>query len=612
MDTFVNPAAAGAASPAAAGRRFGPRLHSRGVEFRLWAPLQDEVRLELDGGAPQAMTRHPDGWHGLDAAGAGPGARYRFVLADGSAVPDPASRHQPEDVHGPSEVVDTAGFGWTDAGWRGRRWAETVIYELHVGAFTGEGTFAAAIPHLAALAELGVTAIELMPIADFPGRWNWGYDGVLPFAPDSRYGRPEDLMRFVDAAHGLGLQVILDVVYNHFGPEGNYLPLYAPIFDPQHHTAWGAAVNFCGDDADEVRAFIIESAVCWVTDYHIDGLRLDAVHALLDEGAPHILEEIATKVRGTTDRRVHLIVENEENDPRWLERDETGVARLYSAQWNDDVHHALHTALTGEGEGYYGDYLGDTTKLGRALAEGFGFQGELMPFRGSARGAPSGHLPPTAFIAFLQNHDQIGNRAFGERIAALADPAAVRAATALLLLLPQIPLLFMGEEWGSKRPFLFFSDFEEGMRDAIRNGRRKEFAHFAAFSNEESRERIPDPTIEETFLAAKLDWSEAETEAARAHRAFCRDLLALRRRSIVPLLADGLAAAGTFEVLGPQAVRVDWRFAGGDLVLHANLGPAPVLLPRPPHGTSLWTEGRLDGDRLAPASVLWTLAEAPR
>jgi malto-oligosyltrehalose trehalohydrolase len=324
-----------------------------------------------------------------------------------------------------------------------------------VGSFTPEGTFRSLIEKLDYLVELGITAIELMPIADFPGSRNWGYDGVLLFAPDSSYGRPEDLKAFVDTAHAKGLMVFLDVVYNHFGPDGNYLPIYAPqFFTDRHETPWGAAVNFDGPNRGPVRQFVINNAPYWIKEFHFDGLRLDAVHAVIDESAKHVLEELAERVRAlTSERHVHLILEEEENQAHWLNRSFRGRAHLYTAQWNDDVHHGLHTAATGEQAGYYADYHGDTVKLARALAEGFAFQGELMVYRSKPRGTRSGHLPPTAFVTFIQNHDQIGNRAFGDRMTTMAPTEAARAIAAVYLLAPQIPMLFMGEEWTAAQPF---------------------------------------------------------------------------------------------------------------------------------------------------------------
>jgi malto-oligosyltrehalose trehalohydrolase len=398
------------------------------VRFRLWAPACEHITVEISG-KELPMHAVDEGWHELVTDRAIEGTHYRFVLPDGMRVPDPASRYQPEDVHGPSELVNPAKWVWTDSGWNGRPWHEAVVYELHIGAFTEAGTFQSTIEKLDYLADLGITAIELMPVADFPGRWNWGYDGVLPYAPGSSYGRPEDLKALVEAAHARGLMIFLDVVYNHFGPDGNYLSLYAPqFFTSRHKTPWGAAVNFDGAGSDVVREFFIQNALYWLNDYHFDGLRLDAVHAILDDSPKHILAELAERVRAVvglefSDREVHLILENDKNQSRYLERDAFATPTLYTAQWNDDVHHVLHTAVTGEAKGYYAEYRGDTEKLGRALAEGFAFQGEMMSYHGGKRGEPSGGLPPASFIAFLQNHDQTGNRAFGERISALGSTA---------------------------------------------------------------------------------------------------------------------------------------------------------------------------------------------
>lgn len=574
---------------------FGAECAADGsARFRLWAPRYAHIRLRLEGGKAVAMRALPEGWHEQLLADLPAGSRYQFLLPDGTAVPDPASRFQPQDVHGPSELIDPTRYVWRDQAWRGRPWNESVLYELHIGAFTAAGTFAAAIERLDHLVRLGVTAIEIMPVADFPGRRNWGYDGVLPFAPDSSYGRPDDLKALVDAAHGAGLMVLLDVVYNHFGPEGNYLSLYAPqFFNARHQTPWGAAINFDAEGSATVREFFVHNALYWLSEYHFDGLRLDAVHAIMDESPVHILEELAGRIRAAAlPRTVHLVLENEHNEAHWLGRDGAGHARLYDAQWNDDVHHVLHVAASGECEGYYEEYRGASDKLGRALAEGFAFQGEPMQYRGSPRGEPSAHLPPSAFIAFLQNHDQVGNRAFGERLSAIAPPAALRAVTALYLLLPQIPMLFMGEEWLSRRPFLFFSDFGRELASAVREGRRQEFARFAAFKDEATRARIPDPQAERTFLDSKLDWEcLAEGEHARTLRWY-RDLLAVRRRHLEPLL-PGLSRAGSYEIIGPGAVLLRWRDGQRrELTLAINLTDQSRSGFAPAPGRLLWQEGR--------------------
>jgi malto-oligosyltrehalose trehalohydrolase len=378
--------------------------------------------------------------------------------------------------------------------WKTGGTEESVIYELHIGTFTSDGTFRAAIDKLDDLVELGVTAIELMPIADFPGARNWGYDGVYLFAPDATYGRPEDLKVLADAAHANGLMIFLDVVYNHFGPDGNYLDAYAcQFFTDRHKTPWGAAINYDGPDSRPVRNFMIHNALYWLEEFHFDGLRLDAVHAIIDDSEMHLLEELADRVRDTFcgERHIHLILENEENEAHRLKRGPGGEPRIYTAQWNDDVHHVLHTAATGEDAGYYAEYRGDTDKLARSLAEGFAFQGEMMAYRGEPRGEPSAHLPPTAFVAFIQNHDQVGNRAFGDRLTASTPAEAVRAIAAIYLLAPQIPMLFMGEEWAAAQPFPFFCDFEAELGEAVRKGRREEFAKFPEFHDERRASVFP-------------------------------------------------------------------------------------------------------------------------
>ena len=604
-----------ATSPAAARQHhmsFGAELWADArVRFRLWAPPHREVQIELDG-ETVAMKPIGEGWHELVTDRARAGTQYRFVLPDGLRVPDPASRYQPEDVHGPSEVVDPAAYAWRDADWNGRPWQEAVVYELHIGAFTPDGTFRAAIDKLDHLVALGVTAIEIMPISDFPGRRNWGYDGVLPYAPDSSYGQPQDLKALVEAAHARGLMVLLDVVYNHFGPEGAYIHPTAPqSFTDRHKTPWGAAINFDGPDSGPVREFVIHNALYWIEEFHLDGLRLDAVHAIIDDTPKHLLEELAERVHAAAPgRHIHLILENEENQAKRLARNENGEPRWYTAQWNDDVHHVLHVAATGETKGYYADYKSDPEKLGRALAEGFAFQGELMPYRGHPRGTSSADLPPTAFVAFIQNHDQVGNRAFGDRVTDFAPAEAVRAIAAVYLLLPQIPMLFMGEEWGSSRSFPFFCDFGPELADAVRQGRREEFARFPEFQDPAMRRRIPDPMAEETFGSAKLDWKEIERTPHSGWLDWYRRVLATRRAEIVPRLA-AIRAGGRYEVLGDSTVLVRWPLREGEtLVLAANLAAMPA--PGFPAGSGrvLWQEGGVGDDgTFAPWTVRWSVEE---
>jgi malto-oligosyltrehalose trehalohydrolase len=587
---------------------FGAELQTDGaVRFRLWAPSHERIELRLQGhDGCLALQRETGGWHSLRTDRATAGSRYQFILPDGTAVPDPASRFQPEDVHGPSEVIDPHSYRWQDLEWRGRPWIEAVLYELHVGCFTAPGTYSGARERLRHLLELGVTAIEIMPLADFPGRRNWGYDGVLPFAPDSSYGEPQQLKAFIDAAHSLGLMLLLDVVYNHFGPDGNYLWLYAPqFFSTRHQTPWGAAINFDGEDSRLVREFFIQNALYWLTEFHFDGLRLDAVHAIVDDSPVHFLTELAQRVRASLPgRHVHLILENDHNEARWLERE----PHRFDAQWNDDVHHVLHVAASGETEGYYHEYAGHTERLGRALAEGFAFQGELMAHSGSARGEACAHLPPSAFVAFIQNHDQIGNRALGERISALAPGNAVRAITALYLLLPQIPLLFMGEEWHSRQPFLFFCDFAGELGATVVNGHRQQFARFAAFREASARARIPDPQAAQSFRDSKLDWQQLPEPGSAIALDWYRQLLAVRRRHLVPLL-PALRRAGEFQVLGASAVVVRWQAAGGtELTLMANLKNDAAAGFPPAPGSLLWLQGDADSTGgLGPWAVRWSL-----
>jgi malto-oligosyltrehalose trehalohydrolase/4-alpha-glucanotransferase len=608
---------AAADGPAATDRavHFGPALlPDGGVRFRLWAPSHRHMRLVLeDQPRVVSMTALRGGWHEAIVPDAGPGTRYRFELTDGRRVADPASRFQPEDVMGPSEVVDPLAYGWSDAAWGGRPWHETVLYEIHVGAFTPEGTFRAAIGKLGHLRDLGVTAVELMPVADFAGRRNWGYDGVLPFAPDSAYGRPDDLKALVDAAHGLGLMVFLDLVYNHFGPEGSWVDAVAPEFlTDRHRTPWGRAMNFDGPGCAQVREFFIANALYWVEEFHVDGLRLDAVHAMVDSSRPHFVEALAERVRRRVGpaRHVHLAVENADNAARFLARDHAGRPRFHDAQWNDDLHHGLHTAATGEREGYYAPYAGRLERLGRALAEGFAFQGEPRGGSEPMCGEPSAHLPPTAFVSFLQNHDHVGNRAQGERIGALAPPEVVRAVAAIYLLAPQIPLLFMGEEWSARQPFPFFCDFQPPLADAVREGRRAEFSGFAAFEDPHASERIPDPIDERTFAAAKLAWDDAGRAPHAEFLAWYRQVLAVRHEHIVPRLAGAPGNTGVYEVLGSSGVSASWHVGDGSrLTVHANLSGSTLGDVRLPRGKRVWVEGQVGDDTLGPWSVAWVLAE---
>ena len=555
-------------------------LTEGGVRFRLWAPKPGRVDLHLDGSV-LPMSRTQSGWFELTTSQAAPGSHYQFVIDGELHVPDPASRFQPQDVHGPSEVVNPQAYAWTDNDWRGRPWEETAIYELHVGAFSPPGTFAGVEEKLDHLANLGITAIELMPVSDFFGKRNWGYDGVLPYAPDSSYGRPEDLKRLIQAAHSKDLMVLLDVVYNHFGPEGNYLRAYAPqFFTDRHHTPWGDGINFDGEHSRIVRDFFIHNALYWLEEFHFDGLRFDAVNAIKDDSNPDILAELAATMRKTigAERHVHLVLENDDNASHYLKRNRGDA--LYDAQWNDDIHHICHVLTSGENDGYYSDYTDRPIQLlGRCLTEGFLFQGQPSPYRnGKRRGEPSRDLLPIRFVGFLQNHDQIGNRAFGERILSFAKPDAVRAIMAILLLSPSPPLLFMGEEFAASTPFLFFCDFEAGLAKAVTEGRRAEFAKFAQFRDEATRKRIPDPNAESTFISSKLDWNSSSESQHVEWLNFYSYLLALRKKEIVPLVRDGnelhpKTAHSSFQV---NSLKVCWQMGNKNLQLLANLGDEVV------------------------------------
>ncbi len=507
------------------------------TRFRLWAPGQDRVDVVMSDGPTVAMTREHDGWFTAEAQ-CGPGTLYCYRLEAGSTVPDPASRLQADDVHDFSQVVDPASYRWRTPEWRGRPWHETVLYELHAGLLGGFAGVRGELPRLAAL---GVTAIELMPVADFPGRRNWGYDGVLPFAPDRAYGTPDELKELIDSAHELGLMVFLDVVYNHFGPDGNYLGLYAPqFFRTDAGTPWGAAIEF---RQSAVRRFFTENALYWLCEYRFDGLRFDAAHAIPDQAW---LDEMAAEARQTVEdgRHIHLVLEHDDNDASHLRRG-------FDAQWNDDAHHAVHLLLTGESDGYYGDYAeAPAEMLARSLSEGFAYQGEPSAYRGGRRrGTASADLPSTAFVFFLQNHDQIGNRPLGDRLTTLVDPAALRAAIALELLSPAIPLIFMGEEGMAATPFQYFTDHREPLAEAVREGRRREFARFSGFGGA----NLPDPNAPQTFEQSRPRPAGEDT--------FHRNLLALRHSKIVPHLA-GARSIGA-QVLGKAAVFARWRLGNG-------------------------------------------------
>ncbi|WP_282397671.1 malto-oligosyltrehalose trehalohydrolase [Pseudomonas sp. PS01298] len=560
-------------------------LDAQHTRFALWAPDAFYVSVELEDGKSIAMLPQAEGWFETEVK-CPAGTRYRFNIDGEMDVPDPASRAQAADVHGWSVVVDPLAYPWRHSHWQGRPWHEAVIYELHVGAMGG---YAEVEKHLPRLAELGVTAIELMPLAQFPGERNWGYDGVLPYAPQSSYGTPEQLKHLVDCAHEHGLAVILDVVYNHFGPDGNYLGQYAAgFFQEDVHTPWGAGIDF---DRREVRNFFLDNALMWLLEYRFDGLRLDAVHAIDNPG---FLQELAQRVRQQVDtgRHVWLVLENELNQASLLKQD-------FDAQWNDDFHNVLHVLLTGETDAYYSDFAKEpTAQLARCLGEGFVYQGHTTR-HGHERGEPSGDLPPTAFVAFLQNHDQIGNRAMGERLHQLCPPQALKAATALLLLSPMIPLMFMGDEVNASEPFLFFTDHHGELAEAVREGRRGEFADFAAFQDPERRDRIPDPNALATFKQS------SPALADHPHAELYRHLLNLRHTHIVPHL-PGTVALGA-QVLADGAVSARWRL-GNSSLLQIDLNLSTTAVDHPAAAHALFQTPAEHGAQLPPYSARVTLS----
>ena len=560
---------------------WGPALLEDGsVRFRLWAPAEPAVTL-LAAGEEIAMRAADDGWHEAETGRAGPGTPYAFRLGDGATIPDPASHAQEGGVEGRSLVVDQGRYVWRNPGWQGRPWQEAVIYELHIGTFTPEGTFRAAIERLPHLRHAGITAIEIMPVAHFTGRRGWGYDGVLHYAPHSAYGAPDDLKALVDAAHGHGMMVLLDVVYNHFGPVGNVLARIAPpFFHPEMHTPWGAGLAF---DEEVVRRYFIDNALLWLLDYRFDGLRLDAVDHIIDDSDRHLLIEMAEEIRqATAGRHVHLVVEDEMSRKGILNRD-GGVARHYTAGWNDEFHHALRVIAAGERQGHYTRFTDDPdATLREAAARGFVLADKAKDRIGAP---PQDPLPPDVNVNFLHNHDQIGNRAFGERLSVLTDPALLNVMTALLMLAPAIPMLFMGEEYGETRPFLFFADFEGELAAAARRGRREQAEKFGGYPEGKTGEDLLDPSDEEAFLSSKLDWARADSPDGRERIALLRQLAALRQAHIVPLLKAPGAAEPHILPAEPGVLAIDWRFRDARLALRANLTMEEKSLPDCPGET---------------------------
>ncbi len=581
-----------------------------GVHFRVWAPRCREVAVEIEGLEPAALQSEPDGYFSLWSMPAQVGMRYRFRLDHGeaAALPDPASRFQPEGPHGPSEIVDPGAFEWTDHTWRGVAREQLIIYEMHIGTFTPEGSWEVASRELPALAELGITCLEIMPVAEFAGRFGWGYDGVDLFAPSRLYGQPVDFRRFVDRAHALGIAVILDVVYNHFGPDGNYLKLFSTAyFTDRHVNDWGEAINFDGPDSGSVREFFVANAGYWIDEYHLDGLRLDATQAIFDRSEDHILAAIVRQVRSAArDSITFVVAENEPQHAKLVRPAERGGYGL-DALWNDDFHHSAMVALTGHHEAYYSDYRGRPGEFVAAAKHGFLYQGQRYQWQRKARGTPTLDLPAECFVVFLQNHDQVANSGTGERCHALTSPGRLRAMTAYLLLMPGIPMMFQGQEFGASSPFFFFADHEIGLSHDVREGRRLSLAQFPSLATSEMRAELADPGDIGTFRRSVLDLGERQRHASIY--ALHRDLLELRRTDLVlgqrPCQIDGAALTDEAWML---------RFfskSGADRLLIVNLGrdlllgPAPEPLLAPVEGQAwrlLWSsEAPLYGGSGSPA-----------
>ncbi|XXF78689.1 malto-oligosyltrehalose trehalohydrolase [Myxococcaceae bacterium GXIMD 01537] len=578
----------------------GPR-----VRWRVWAPGHEAVEVVVYGPDDRPrrtvpLAPEPGGCFGGVLEGAGVGVRYKLSVDGEGPFPDPWSRSQPLGVHGPSEV-EVPDFPWTDAAWKGVAPEALVLYEVHVGTATPEGTFEALIPRLADLRALGVTALELMPVASFPGARNWGYDGVDLFAPAAVYGGPRGLRRLIDAAHARGLGVLIDAVYNHFGPDGNYLRVYSPhYFTGRHHTPWGEALDYDGPDSAPVRELALSNAEMWIRDYHADGLRLDATHAIFDDSTPHLLAQLAARARvAAPGRRVLVIAEDERNEARLLRPVEEGGDGL-DAVWADDFHHGMRRAFAGDREGYFQDFTGEAEELARTLRQGWLYEGQPSRNFGRARGTPADGLEPWRFVHCLQNHDQVGNRAQGERLGHDVTPAAFRAMSTLLLLSPYTPLLFMGQEWNAATPFLYFTDHHEELGRLVTEGRRREFAAFERFAGEE----VPDPQARETFERSRLDRSEAGRPGHAGVLALYRELLALRTRE--PALLERHRGSFDAQALGPDALVLERRGADGQaLRVFVNLrGSLEHALPPGAHAeVVLWSEAPRFGGNV-PAAPL--------
>ncbi|MPY90474.1 MAG: malto-oligosyltrehalose trehalohydrolase [Luteitalea sp.] len=515
---------------------FGAVLTTHGVQFRVWAPTASRVTLHLESPRETTravpLTRESDGCFTTIVEDARPGDRYGYRADEGPLWPDPASRYQPEGVHALSEIVDPSAFTWSDAGWRGIEPARLVVYELHVGTFTEAGTFDAVAERLPYVRDLGVTALELMPVAAFPGGRNWGYDGGALFAPSERYGRPDALRRLIDRAHALGLGVILDVVYNHLGPDGAYLAAFSPLlFSKRHHSPWGRGLNFDDEGSDVLRRYFIDNALHWLVEYHVDGLRLDATHAIVDDSPTPFLAELAAMTRARVQRQHALLIAEDSRNLDVIARPTTTGGWGLDAIWADDLHHAIRRHTAGDSEGYFADYSGTTSEIATTIRRGWLYRGEWSRYRNASRGTDPTALPPHAFIVCLQNHDQIGNRARGERLNHQVPLEVYRAASALVLLVPEAPLLFMGQEWAASTPFLFFTDHAGELGGKVTAGRREEFKHFTTFRDARTRDAIPDPQVTDTFLQSRLQWDEPNREPHRSTLTYYRALLALRRET---------------------------------------------------------------------------------
>jgi len=571
--------------------RFGAWPDRGGTRFRVWAPAARDVQLVLarvdEPHDERALARTTDdvfeGWMPDVASG----ARYWYRLDGGVSLPDPASRFQPDGVHGSSEVIDPDAFEWSDGGWAGASLDRASIYELHVGTFTPEGTFDGVTARLPYLRDLGVTAVEIMPVADFPGRRNWGYDGVCLFAPARCYGHPDDLRRLVDTAHGLGLAVFLDVVYNHFGPDGAYMGLFAPVFfSDRHESPWGRAINLDGPQSAMVRAWIIDNARHWIREYHVDGLRLDATHALVDESATHLTAELAASVHTIDDVRPLLMAEDHRNLAVMVQPQDEGGWGL-DAVWADDFHHEMRRRLAGDQDGYFADFTGTSRDLAQTIRQGWFYTGQHSGYLGGPRGTDPAGIPLQRFIVCLQNHDQVGNRAFGDRLHHQVDLAAYRASLAVLLTVPETPLLFMGQEWAASSPFQYFTDHNEALGRLVTEGRRREFNRFAAFADPAVRDRIPDPQAPSTFEASRLRWAERRSGDHLAVHRLTQALLALRRHEpglgpgarVIVDAPDADSLLMHFVPDGAPAVAVVVRFGG----------PGTVRLARPGITEGSWT-----------------------